>query len=317
MTTYTTAELKNYAMDRKTTGTPRKFMIFFDGCNNDCIHCFAGDKSKIGFDKAVAKALILKYPGTMAVFLTGGEPTLHPDLKEMIEFCRDNGRIPCLMTNARTLSDAAFLDELINLGLEGVIVPFHSHDAAVHNFMTNTDSFDETIKGIRNCTGNRETPTHKGNTFGVQLMLIVHKLNYLTIDKTLEFMCSLNPDVITIESLIFAGNTIDNQDELSVSISEVAIYLEKGFDVLINQGVPFAVNSFPLCLFREKYWGYFYSHINDKIATNFKFKEESEIVTSGLSLAEKCADCRMKGNCPGTWETYYSIFGDGEFNVIR
>jgi hypothetical protein len=92
--------------------------------------------------------------------------------------------------------------------------------------------------------------------------------------------------------------------------------LERALDIFIESGIPINVDSFPLCLFKEKYWDYFLNCINQSFVTNLGYKETSDIVTSGLMQADKCRDCKEKERCPGTWIPYYSVFGEGEFKLL-
>ena len=306
MKTYTMEQLRNYEVERETVGEPDRLMLFTSGCDNNCLFCFS--KKAYPFSKEIAINLIDKYYSAGILHLAGGEPTLCPFIEDLIRYAKSKGMIVCLMTNARRLSDCQFLGKLIDAGLDKVVISFRSHLKEVHNEITKTDSFGETMMGIHNCV------TRGLNT---QLMLIVNKKNYLTIDDTIRIMCSLNPTSISVESLIFSGNSIENFGGMAVELSEVAPYLETGLDILIESGIPFSVNSFPLCLFKEKYWDYFGNSKNQITATNFKFKGDSELVTSGLAQADKCRECSENYRCPGTWETYYSIYGDEKFNPIK
>jgi MoaA/NifB/PqqE/SkfB family radical SAM enzyme len=306
MKKYTKEQLKNYEIERETIGLPNRLMIFTSGCNNNCVYCFT--KKNYPFNKEIAFNLIDKYYTAGVLNLAGGEPTICPFIEEIIRYAKSKQMKVNLMTNGRKLSDCQFLKNLMDAGIDKVIIPFHSHLKEVHNEITRTDSFDESTIGIQNCIL-RGVKT--------QLMLIVHKKNYQNIDKTIKIMCSMNPDSISIESLVIAGRSIDNFDELVIKLSKIAPFLEKGLDVLIEKGIPFSINSFPLCLFKEKYWPYFGCSINQVTATNFEFKEKSELVTSGLSLSEKCLNCSLKDVCPGTWIPYYSIFGDDELRPVK
>jgi MoaA/NifB/PqqE/SkfB family radical SAM enzyme len=306
---YTLDELRNYKIDREAVGTPTRLMIFTNECNNACRHCFIKDKNTVSFSFKEAKDLIDKYSSASVLCLSGGEPTLHPDVCEILTYAKKKGMITFLMTNGRTFSDCAFLNQLSLAGMDRVVISWHSHLMDVHEDITGIDkSFDESLQGLMNCLG-KGIPT--------QAMLIVQKMNYQDIDKTIQFLMDLKVNVISIESLIFAGNAIDNLDKLSIRASEIAPYLEKGLDLLIEKEYCFYVNSFPMCLFQEKYWDYFSCSRNRVTATNLKFKEESELVSSGTSQSGKCVGCNLATRCNGIWIPYYSIYGDGEFKPIE
>ena len=58
--------------------------------------------------------------GIPHVVFTGGEPTLRPDLPELVAHAEKNGQITGLNTNARRLSDTKYVDNLVASGLDHV-----------------------------------------------------------------------------------------------------------------------------------------------------------------------------------------------------
>jgi MoaA/NifB/PqqE/SkfB family radical SAM enzyme len=59
-------------------------------CNLSCTYCNEFDQSSdpIPLETLKARARKLKELGTFSINLTGGEPTMHPDLPELIRYCR-------------------------------------------------------------------------------------------------------------------------------------------------------------------------------------------------------------------------------------
>ena len=71
--------------------------------------------------------------GIPHVVFTGGEPTLRPDLPELIAHAEQNGQITGINTNGRKLKDPAFLQSLVDAGLDHVQITLESHDPAIHD----------------------------------------------------------------------------------------------------------------------------------------------------------------------------------------
>ncbi|MCP5468632.1 MAG: radical SAM protein [Deltaproteobacteria bacterium] len=65
-------------------------LVIVRRCNLSCSYCNEFDQTSSPVDLSVLKARLdkLKVLGTYAINLTGGEPTLHPDLPELIRYCR-------------------------------------------------------------------------------------------------------------------------------------------------------------------------------------------------------------------------------------
>lgn len=75
-------------------------------CNLSCTYCNEFDKTSqpIALPLMLRRLDRLKELGTSIVTFSGGEPTLHPDLDQMIERVRSNGAICTLITNGYFLT---------------------------------------------------------------------------------------------------------------------------------------------------------------------------------------------------------------------
>lgn len=65
-------------------------LVVIRKCNLSCTYCNEFDKTSdpVPLDILKQRAGKLKDLGTFAICLTGGEPTMHPDLFELIRYCR-------------------------------------------------------------------------------------------------------------------------------------------------------------------------------------------------------------------------------------
>ncbi len=122
-------------------------------CNNRCAHCYnePGRKTmpSLPADKWRLVLRKLRDIGVPHIIFTGGEPTLHPHLVELIEYAESLGQVTGVNTNGRRLAEPAFTAQLKAAGLDHVQVTINSHRPDVHNQIVNADAFDETIEGIR------------------------------------------------------------------------------------------------------------------------------------------------------------------------
>ena len=88
-------------------------------CNLDCKMCYihkrANDRNAIRGELSTAQWLALAEEcckaGTLHLLLTGGEPTLRPDFKEIYTQCRNMGMMVSVNSNA-TLMDEKMMDFL-------------------------------------------------------------------------------------------------------------------------------------------------------------------------------------------------------------
>src|SRR6478736_3496817 len=90
-----------------------------DRCNLDCSYCTEYDNSKPHPKLEDLKLWIRKIRdlGTMRIALVGGEPLLHPNVVEVVRYCRELGFATSLTTNGFLLT-RKLLKELEEAGLQ-------------------------------------------------------------------------------------------------------------------------------------------------------------------------------------------------------
>ena len=100
-------------------------------CNNNCLFCMEADRAGrsrrfAALDTATVKRLLAGAEDRSEILFTAGEPTLRPDLPELMATARDLGfRQVGMITNARRLSYAPYLKGLVQAGLNYVLVSIH------------------------------------------------------------------------------------------------------------------------------------------------------------------------------------------------
>jgi radical SAM protein with 4Fe4S-binding SPASM domain len=120
-------------------------------CNNHCAHCYnepgrrQPSLSAAEWRQALRRLWAIGVP---YVIFTGGEPTLHPDLPELVAYASELGQITGLNTNGRRL-DAGLCRALREAGLDHVQITLHSDRPEVHNALVGAAAWEETVAGIR------------------------------------------------------------------------------------------------------------------------------------------------------------------------
>jgi radical SAM protein with 4Fe4S-binding SPASM domain len=169
-------------------------------CNNDCAHCYnARARSFPEIDTDQWKRVLDKVweLGIPHVVFTGGEPTLRNDLPELVAHAERNGQITGLNTNARRLSDARFLETLVEAGLDHVQITVESSDEDVHDKMVGCKgAFPQTIAGLKNALA---------SPLFVMTNTTMLKTNVKTIPDTLDFLAGLEVPTIGLNALIYSG----------------------------------------------------------------------------------------------------------------
>jgi radical SAM protein with 4Fe4S-binding SPASM domain len=182
-------------------------------CNNDCGHCYnvehpsrslqspdagtggKGELSTADWKLVLDKAWEMSVPH---IIFTGGEPTLRADLPELVAHAEQNGQITGLNTNARRLSDAHYVQELVAAGLDHVQITLESSEMEIHDLMVGArGAFVQTVKGLKNVLA---SPLY------VMTNTTMLQTNVQTIPATLDFLAELGVPTIGLNALIYSGS---------------------------------------------------------------------------------------------------------------
>ncbi len=133
------------------------YFYLTEGCNLRCRHCWiapkyqSGDNSYPVLDLDLFMSIIeqAKHLGLTGVKLTGGEPLLHPQIKEILEYIRtedlrltvETNGVLCTPELASKMAECK--NTFVSVSLDGV-------DAGTHEWVRGvTGCFEEAMEGIR------------------------------------------------------------------------------------------------------------------------------------------------------------------------
>jgi radical SAM protein with 4Fe4S-binding SPASM domain len=172
-------------------------------CQNDCPHCYVGrpkdfpEMSTEQWKRVIDRCWELGIPH---LTFTGGEATLRPDLVELIQYAEDVGLVTGLQTNGRRLRDGAYLDQLLQAGLDHIQITLESHDPAIHDRMVGVEgAWLDTVEGIK-AVVDADVYMMTNTTMTTE--------NVGHIEETIAFVGSLGVPTFGCNSLIFSGAAV-------------------------------------------------------------------------------------------------------------
>lgn len=184
----------------KPTAPYRMDLALTYRCNNACAHCYNArarsypELKTEDWIEIIDKLWEIKIPH---IVFTGGEPTLREDLPELIRHAENNGQITGLNTNGRKLADQAFVQQLLDSGLDHVQITLESHLPEIHDQMVcHKEAWQETIAGIRNVLDTRLYVM-------TNTTMLTH--NRSSIPETLQFLADLGVPTVGLNALIYSG----------------------------------------------------------------------------------------------------------------
>src|SRR5262249_32659013 len=121
-----------YAVSAARKITRRGILWLGQTCNLRCHFCYFLDRiqdeqhpehafMRLEKAQAICRALVDVY-GNNSIDSQGGEPTLYPDICELVAYCAEIGLSPTIITNAQALASRPKTGELRRAGLRDFLV---------------------------------------------------------------------------------------------------------------------------------------------------------------------------------------------------
>jgi len=284
-------------------------------CNNNCIFCAQAHRKHLG-DQTTEKLkrdLIDSYnEGIKEVVFTGGEPTIRPDIFELVSFAKKTGfELIQIQTNARMLSYKKFCEKIIRAGVTEFAPALHGHTAKIHDLQTRSPgSYNQVVQGIKNL---RKLDQY------VLSNSVITKFNYKHLPELVQLLLDLKVNQLQMAFVHPCGNALKYFNQTVPRKSLVAPYVHKALDLTKGTGVRAMVEAFPFCFMNgyEKYCSEFYipkAEVKDAegIIDFDSWKKES-----GKIKFPQCKKCKYDSICEGPWREYPEKYGCGEFVPVE
>ncbi len=297
-----------------------------NACNFKCIHCYVSKCSEQFLEKKVIFNLLdtLKKFGCLKISYTGGEPLLHPDFSEIIDYTEKNGFQYTILSNGYLLTDR-LVDKFKNSKLfQSIHLSFYGVTPDTHNSVTGvSDSHQKLMDWLRKLT-------EKNVKFILKTSIM--KQNYIEWQNIMEFCDSMNYRQVSEFTLLPAENgdfkpleyalgygellavnlilqeKYNKKLALNSNYSDKTKFLESAVCVAGKNKLAVSYNGdvFP-CISLRKSFG---NILNDKFEDIwYNNKELDEIREIRNSDVAGCRDCDMikycKYRCPGVSYAYY------------
>ena len=288
------------------------------GCNEHCTFCHTLDVREIQGASAEVEAKIRRAsalfvhqlpPGEVGmVVLSGGEPTIRPELLRWAELVASLGMDLGLVTNGLMLAYPEQVQALLRRRLRYVYLSLHGGSARVHNLMVRPHAFDAAYAALRNLSG-------RGLDLHVNCVVTKHNLAHLRglVDAVLPF-----PDATLKFSMVEPKGGGDRLFEhIMPRVADVATQVMAAIahgEAKAGQGGPrFEHGGLPLCLLpgREAQYGDLRTH---RYRTMIEVGEPDYFPVDDLNKLHPpaCDGCELRGACPGLYRGYHEAHGADE-----
>ena len=269
-------------------------------CSHRCGFCGAVDDSVENLRKGVPDVLATvgdwEEHDIWTVVVTGGEPTLHRDLPQLLSVVADRGYKLELQTNGMKLADRAYTRHLKRSGLRTVLISLHSHDPenSDQQITRVEGAWQRTVDGI-------DAAVDAG--LRVRLSHVIHSANYT---QTREFFALVHRRwgrkvPIRLAFVIPVTARPGDIGPYVPALPDVIPHLKKALAFADEHGMRLIIIGncgVPPCLVRP------YERFCE-VAEDL----EVEFLEDHTQLPA-CANCDYSGSCPGIRTLYYEHYGD-------
>lgn len=283
-------------------------------CNNRCKFCVQGDKWRWYQDRTTDEIRTILQDSKNnygEVIFTGGEPTIRPDIIELIGNAKSLGYRIQIQTNGRMFAYKDFCKKVIQAGADMFAISVHGHNAQLHDYLTGAKgSFRQSTSGITNLLSCAKL---------VVTNTVINKKNYHFLPEIAKFLVRLGVPQYQFAFPHILGSTMANKDWLVPRKKEIIPYLRKGIEIGIRKKKIPKTEAIPYC---------FLSGYEDCIAE----RDIPETKVFGIELTEKfnhwrknegklkgprCKECKYFQCCEGPWREYPELFGWDEFIPVK
>jgi len=276
-------------------------------CNQQCLFCSNPDNLRaMTLAKVKERIVEFKKQGTNEIIFTGGEPTLHEDLLDIIKYASDNNIKSRIITNGQLLS-RDYLSDLIKAGLKHLHLSFYSYKPQIQNYLSqNDDSYKNIIIALNNL---------KDTNISVNINTVINKKNAEHLDKNVIFLTTKYPFInhFVFNNLDPFMNRASENSFIVPRLVDFKKSLNNALKILKLNKKTFRVERVPLC--------YMLDHAQYSTETRKIVKKENRIISflddreilnqshDQFKWAElkECQSCSLNKICAGLYaaDKYY------------
>jgi MoaA/NifB/PqqE/SkfB family radical SAM enzyme len=198
---------------------------------------------------AVESLVSARAEGFDELSIQGGEPTLWPELPELVTKARELGfSFVGMVTNGRRLRDRGFAERLLAAGLHGLTVSLLGPDAETHDALAAASgAFDELVEGLRNVAAVRE---ERGLGLHVNVNFIVSARSVDALAAEVRLVRRLGADAGGVHLVKFSGLGAEPgvRDPLRFDIRRIRGALARAEEAARETGFRLHAADIPPCL---------------------------------------------------------------------
>ncbi len=236
------------------------------------------------------------------VSLTGGEPTLHPEFFQLLNYFRR--RLPgapiTLLSNGRRFADARFASRFAAAARPpfAAVIALHGPGARLHDAVAGVrGAFARTVRGIKNLL-------ELAPEVRLEIRVILHRMTVAAFPRTLAFLLEEFPDTgrysVSVIHYEIEGMSELNHRRVGLKLSDSAAALRAAAGLIARFG-DLRLYHYPLCV----------------VPAAMRLRCRVTLPREERIYPPACRGCAARRRCLGLMLEYYKKFGDAELRPVR
>ncbi|MFC1752945.1 radical SAM protein [Thermoproteota archaeon] len=300
-----------------------EFHIAYD-CFNNCIFCSERSQLKRLGKKNVRERKIKQIllssnqSGFNHVTFTGGEPTLHPNFIEMLQFSKKLGYATYVTTNGGLFSKKMFAKNALK-HLDEICFSIHGHNPKLHNSHTgNKKSFRILNQALKNFNMSRCSATGFANVVLTKknIRFVCDIINLISRFKKIKQML--------ISNIAPEGQALLDFKNIALPLKQIKEQVSPIAKLARQKSITVRFFGMPLCILsgyedfsNDLHWSPRVTFELWKVKNRvFLKKTTSYKPTRNRIKTSRCNKCSKRNVCGGIFTKYYKEFGDSELLTI-
>jgi pyruvate-formate lyase-activating enzyme/SAM-dependent methyltransferase len=283
-------------------------------CNEHCAFCHTQDVRHVQgataeVDAKIRRAAALRHS---MIVLSGGEPTIRPELLRWARLSASLGLDFGLVTNGLRLAYPALVGELLRLRLRYVYLSLHGGSATIHDRMVRTDgAFGPAMAAVEHLHA------HEGLHLTINCVVTQHNVEHLP--ELVDRMRPFPRWAVKFSMVEPKGGGRRLLPQLVPRVSHVAARVREAIEhgLAQNPGQAMLHGGLPLCLLPG------HEHRFDDLRTH-GFRTMVEVGEPDLFPVDEenhlqpppCHGCAWSGPCPGLFTAYHTRHGHDELRPL-
>jgi radical SAM protein with 4Fe4S-binding SPASM domain len=215
-------------------------------CQNRCTFCYASAPDRGQQVQEMTTTQVKKILDTIVddarvptVSFTGGEPTLRPDLPDLIAHAKTRQLRTNLITNGVRCGANGYVGKLAAVGLDSAQVSLEAADPAIHDRVVGRrGAWQRTVQGIRNL---------KAAGIHVHTNTTINSLNRDYLLHLVDFLAEMDQPYLSMNMVIRTGDAVGSMEIGYQEIRDLVLPLKERAN---QRGMRLVWYSpVPLCLF--------------------------------------------------------------------